>query len=96
MAGVDLLVAAAAPGQPWRPLLIFAAVAVLVGLVAVAHLTDPRRRHGGRRRQDDPGAVQDDPGAVQPPDAAPSETAQPPTPDDQNEKDDQDDPGGSR
>jgi hypothetical protein len=40
-----LLAAESAPGgQLWRPLLIFGAVAVLMGLVVLAQMTDPRRR----------------------------------------------------
>ncbi len=53
MISTGLLLAAAPTGQLWRPLLVFGVIALLMGLVVVAHLTDPRRRRdraAGRQR----------------------------------------------
>lgn len=52
--GALLASGSAAPGgQLWRPLLIFGVIAVLMVLVVVVQVTDPRRRTRGG---EDPGA----------------------------------------
>lgn len=46
--GALLAAGSAAPGgQVWRPLLLFGLVAVLMGLIVLAQMTDPRRRSRG-------------------------------------------------